>query len=191
MDICHKHPGGAEVELSMLFVDVRESTRLAERLGAAEFSRMMNKFYQTATNVLIKSDAFIDKLVGDEVIGLYLPIFAGKEHAQRAVEAAEGMLRATGYGDPGGPWLSIGVGVHTGPAYVGTVSGAEGSVRDFTALGDNMNLAARLVGAAGSGEALVSDAAYAAARLSLTLEHRDLQVRGKSDPVGVNVLRIT
>jgi len=100
------------------------------------------------------------------------------------------MLRATGYGDPGGPWLSIGVGVHTGAAYVGTVSGAEGSVRDFTALGDNMNLAARLVGAAGSGEALVSDAAYAAAGLSLGLEHRDLQVRGKSDPVGVNVLRL-
>jgi adenylate cyclase len=191
MEICHKHPGGAEVELSMLFVDVRESTPLAERVGATEFSRMMNKFYETATNVLIKTDAFIDKLVGDEVIGLYLPIFAGKEHTQRAVEAAGEMLRATGYGDPGGPWLSIGVGVHTGPAYVGTVSGAEGSVSDFTALGDNMNLAARLVGAAGSGEALVSDAAYAAAGLSLgPLEHRNLQVKGKSEPVGVRVLRI-
>jgi adenylate cyclase len=96
MEICQKHPGGAEVELSMLFVDVRGSTPLAERLGAAEFSRMMNKFYETATNVLIQTDAFIDKLVGDEVIGLYLPIFAGKEHAQKAVEAAGEMLRATG-----------------------------------------------------------------------------------------------
>src|SRR3990172_11025682 len=98
MDICQKHPGGAEIELSMLFVDVRGSTSITEGMGAAEFSRLMNRFYAAVTQVLIGSDAFIDKLVGDEVIALYLPIFAGKEHARRAVEAAQDVLRATGHG---------------------------------------------------------------------------------------------
>jgi class 3 adenylate cyclase len=48
-------------------VDVRGSTTLAERMSAAEFSRLMNRFYDAATRALIKTDAFIDKLVGDEV----------------------------------------------------------------------------------------------------------------------------
>ena len=191
MDICQKHPGGAEVELSMLFVDVRGSTSIAEGMGAAEFSRLMNRFYAAVTKSLIRSDAFIDKLVGDEVIGLYLPIFAGKEHARKAVEAAQDVLRATGHGSAHGPWLAVGVGVHTGPAFFGTVSGAEGSVTDFTALGDSMNTAARLVAEAAAGEALISDAAYAAAGVDLgPLERRSLQVKGKTERVDAWALRI-
>ena len=121
MEFCHKYPGGAEIELSMLFVDVRGSTHLAERLSAGDFSRLMNRFYNAATQVLIKTDAFIDKFVGDEVTGLYLPLFTGPNHARPAVQAAQELLEVMGHGGNQGPWLPVGVGVHTGPAFVGTV----------------------------------------------------------------------
>lgn len=180
------HPGGAEVELSLLFVDVRGSTTIAERLGAAEFSRLMNRFYAAATRVLIKTDALIDKLVGDEVIGLYLPLFTGPNHARAAVKAAQDLLHAIGQG------LPIGIGVHTGIAYVGTVRGAEDTVTDVTALGDNVNTAARLASNAGPGEALISDAAWSAAELNLEyLEQRQLELKGKSNPIGVRVMRVS
>ncbi len=191
MGVAHKYPGGAEVELSMLFVDARGSTSLAERMSPAEFSRLLNRFYKAATNVLIKTDAFIDKLVGDEVIGLYLPLFTGPQHARAAIQAAQDLLHATGHGDRQGPWLPIGVGIHTGVAYVGVVSGAEETVTDVTALGDNVNIAARLASKAGSGEALISDVAYDAAGLDLgVLEHRQLELKGKSERVGAHVLRL-
>src|SRR5438093_3511206 len=142
----------------MLFVDVRGSTRMAERMSAAEFSRLISRFYKVTTDVLIRTDAFIDKLVGDEVIGLYLPIFTGPNHAGAAIRAAQELLRVTGQPDRSGAWLPIGIGVHTGTAYVGVVSGAEGTVPDVTALGDCVNVTARLASSAGPGEALVSEA---------------------------------
>ena len=190
MAFCFKYPGGAEVELSMLFVDVRGSTSIAERMSAADFSRLMKRFYAAATGVLIRTDAFIDKLVGDEVIGLYFPLFTGPNHARAAVGAAQQLLRVTGHGDREGPWLSVGAGVHTGTAFVGTVSGAEGTVNDVTALGDNVNITARLASKAGPGEALISDVAYVAAGLDLgILEQRQLELKGKSEPINVRVMR--
>lgn len=185
------YPGGTEVELSLIFADVRGSTHLGETMSAAEFGQLMNRFYSAATDVLIQTDAFIDKLVGDEVIGLYIPGYAGKDHARKAVQAAQELGHAMGYGTPAGPWLPIGIGVHTGVAYVGTVQGRDGAVTDFTALGDNVNIAARLVRMAEPGEALVSNVTYAAAGLNLgNLEHRQLGLKGRADPVHVRVLRL-
>jgi adenylate cyclase len=150
----------------------------------------MNRFYNVATEVLMKTDAFIDKFVGDEVIGLYFPLFTGPNHARAAVQAAQDLLRVTGHGEKKGPWLPVTVGVHTGIAYVGTVRGAEDSVSDITALGDNVNITARLASSAGSGEALISDAAYTAAGLDLgNLEQRQLELKGKSELIGVHVLK--
>ena len=191
MKWCLENPGGSEVELSLLFVDVRGSTHLAEQMRAAEFGRLLDRFYKAATEVLIRTDAFIDKFVGDEVVGLYFPLFTGPNHAGAAVRAAQELLRVTGHADKSGPWVPIGVGVHTGIAYVGTVGGAEGAVTDVTALGDNVNIAARLASQAGVGEAMVSDAAYTAAGLRLEgLEHRQLELKGKSEPVGVRVIQL-
>jgi adenylate cyclase len=185
-----QYPGGAEVELSMLFVDARGSTGLAEQMTAKDFSRLMGRFYKAATKVLIRTDAFIDKLVGDEVVALYLPLFAGANHAGVAIQAAQELLQVTGHADRSGPWLPIGVGVHTGVAYVGVVSGAEGTVTDVTALGDNMNTAARLASSAGPGEALISDVAYGSAGLDLgSTAQRVLKLKGKSGPIGVHVFQ--
>jgi adenylate cyclase len=182
-------PGGAEIELTMLFADVRGSTPLAEQMNAAEFSRLMNRFYEAAINVLVPADAFIDKMVGDEVIALFIPGFAGHEHARRAVDAAQALLRVTGHGERGGPWVPVGVGVHTGTAWVGSIAGASGVAADWTALGDNVNVTARLASQAGPGEILASEAACTAARIETArLERRDLALKGKSEPVSVRVL---
>ena len=182
------HPGGAEVELTLLFADVRGSTALAEGMRPAEFGRLMNRFYHAANRVLIDSDAMVDKLVGDEVIGLYLPFL--EDGARKAVDAARALLEATGHDSPGGPWVSVGAGVHTGTAYVGAV-GSDETVTDFTALGDAVNVTARLASVARGGEVLISDEAYAAAGLELPeLERRELELKGRSAPLGVRVVRV-
>jgi adenylate cyclase len=192
MAFANKYPGGTELEISMLFVDVRGSTGLAEQMTAGEFGQLMNRFYKVATDVLIRTDAIIDKFVGDEVIGLYLPIFTGPDHARPALIAARELLVATGHTQGEGPWLPIGIGVHTGPVFVGTVSGSEDSVTDITALGDNVNVAARLASLAAPGEALISEIAYAAGGADLgDLERRQLDLKGRSEPVPARVLRVS
>ncbi len=188
-DFAAKHPGGAEVELSLLFADVRGSTGLAERMNPSEFTQLMNRFYAAATRVLVKSNAIIDKFLGDEVVSFYVPGFGGPDHARQAVLSAQELLRATGHHQASGPWIPVGVGVHTGRAFVGSVG--SGSVVDVTALGDAVNITARLASQAGPGEILISDAAYAAAHLPLgELEHRRLELKGRTEPVSVHVLPV-
>lgn len=183
------HPGGAEIELTLLFADIRGSTRLAEQMPASEYRTLLNRFYEAANRVLIDSDAFVDKLVGDEVIGLYLPAL-GPDHPRKAALAARDLLLATGHADPGGPWVPVGAGVHTGTAYVGAV-GSQATVADFTALGDAVNVTARLASVAAAGEALVSESSYPFARDELgELEVRQLEVRGRDAPVHVRVLQV-
>lgn len=186
----HDHQGGAEVEMSMLFADVRGSTTMAEHMSPSAYSQLINRFYEVGTSVLIKSNALIDKLIGDELAAFYVPGFAGKQHARRAVNAAQELLRATGHTDSDGPWLPVGAGVHTGIAFVGSVGSKDG-VTDITALGDAVNTAARLASQAAAGEILVSeDASLAAGLDKLSLEGRELELKGRSESVNVHVVRI-
>ena len=187
-EFARKYPGGAEVELSLLFADVRGSTNLAESMGTRQFSRLISRFYATATDVMGRSNALIDKIIGDQAAAMYVPGMAGPEHALRALEAGQEILRATGHSRSEGPWIPLGVGVHTGIAYVGAVGSRDGSI-DITVLGDVANTAARLASAARVGEILISDAAYAAAGANYgSLETRSLDLKGKSQPVVVHVL---
>jgi adenylate cyclase len=183
-----EHQGGAEIELSLLFADVRGSTSLAESMNPTEFSKLINRFYSTATQVLVNSDALIDKIIGDQVAGMYVPGFAGQEHAHRAIEAAQGILRATGHRDHEEPWIPLGVGVHTGTAFVGSLRSEEG-VTDITVLGDAANTAARLSTSAGVGEVLISEPAYLSAGVKFnTVEERVLELKGKREPLNVWVI---
>jgi adenylate cyclase len=178
---------GAEVEISMLFADVRGSSEIARRMPVIEFTKLMNRFYRVTSDVLIEHDAIIEKFVGDEIVGLFVPFLASGEHARRAISAAKDLLHSTGHGSPEGPWAPVGVGVHTGTAFVGIVASTEG-VSDFTALGDPMNIAAHLASQAGPGEILVTmDAAAAAAIPDRDLERRNLSLKGH--PVDAMVLR--
>ncbi|MDX1437020.1 MAG: adenylate/guanylate cyclase domain-containing protein [Anaerolineales bacterium] len=191
---CHgfteRFPGGAEIVLTMLFVDVRGSTTIAEGMDPTQFSQLMNRFYEAAITILVRADAFIDKLVGDEVTALFIPGYAGPDHARKAVDAGRRLLQVTGHGDPDGPWAPVGVGIHTGQAWVGSIAGASGAAADFTALGDNVNIAARLASNARQGEVVFSEATYEAAGAGdESLEIRDLELKGKSEPVRVRVLK--
>ena len=183
-----QYQGGAEVELSLLFADVRGSTTLAEGMSPTEFSKLVNRFYRAATEVMVKTDALIDKIIGDQIAGMYVPGFAGPEHARRAIEAAQLILRNTGHYRAEGPWIPLGVGVHTGTAFVGSV-GLKGGTSDITVLGDLPNTAARLSSSAGQGEILISTTAYEAAGLQTEqLEQRIIELKGKSEPVVTYVL---
>jgi adenylate cyclase len=176
-----RRPGGAEVELSLLFADVRGSTALAERSSAQGFSELMARFYGIAAAAVDRRDGIVDKFVGDEVVALFVPGFSGPEHARKAIDAARDVLRETGHGG-GDPWLPLGAAVHTGHAFVGPVG--EGDAVDFTALGDAVNTTARLASSAGAGELLVSSAAASAATLETTgLERRTLSLAGRSETV--------
>ena len=186
-----EHPGGAEVELTMLFADVRGSTALAESMSPSEFGRLINRFYVVASDILVRSDALVDRLIGDEVVGLFVPGFAGPRHPSRAIGAARKLLHATGHAAPGGPWLPVGVGIHTGRAFVGIVGGEGGTPQDFTALGDSVNITARLASSANPGEVLISEAAYTASGLDLgDLEVRQMDLKGKASSTEARVLRI-
>ena len=188
-EFANKFQGGAEIELSLLFADVRGSTPLAESMSASEFSKLINRFYKEVTDVLVRRDVLIDKLIGDQVTGMFVPGFAGEEHARSAVEAAQEILSVTGHGDRDGPWIPLGAGVHTGVAYVGSVGSKEG-LTDITVLGDVANTGARLSSKARTGEILISEATYAAAELNFgDLEKRDLDLKGKSEKVKVHVLK--
>src|SRR6202023_759308 len=170
--------GGAEVDVGVLFVDVRVSTSLGERLEPAEFAARLNWFYEVATSVLVRHDAIIDKLIGDEVMALFIPGICGPQYRRRAVEAALALLDTIGPGRSDAPQLPIGAAVNSGLTYVGNV-GSEGVV-DFTALGDMVNTTAHLASSAAAGEVLLSETVYTAvAERFPSLERRTLTLRSK------------
>jgi adenylate cyclase len=147
--------GGAEVDIAVLFADVRGSTTLGERSSTSTFAELLNRFYAAATEVLLRHDAVIDKLIGDELMAFFAPGMCGRNYRRHAVQAALEILHAVGYGTPEGPWLEVGVGVNAGQAYVGNVGA--GGVTDFTALGDPVNVASRLQAQAAAGEVVVAE----------------------------------
>lgn len=157
-----KFPGGAEVETSIMFLDVRGSTGIASRMSPAAFSEAMHRFYAATFPVLNACDGFILDVRGDGLLALFPPGFSGPDHAAKALRAARALtaLRLT---TPDGSPLPFSVGLHTGVAYVGTMTGAEAGVEDVTVLGDAANVAARLCSSAPPGQAWVSEATVLAA----------------------------
>ena len=178
-----KHHGGAEIEVTFLFADVRGSTSIAERMSPAAFRALMDRFYTTASRVVFAHDGGVDKFVGDELMAMFFPLLSGERHAARAVDAAVALLEATGHRDTGGPWLPLGAGVGTGMAWVGTVG--EGSRTEMTALGDIVNTTARLSSAARAGEVLVAAGTAALAGVDEQFERLSLELKGKREPTEV------
>jgi adenylate cyclase len=118
----------------------------------------LRRFYGCAERVLFP-EAIIDKVVGDEVMALYLPDIHRRITREQVphlmVDHAMELLRAVGYESPDGPFVEMGVGLDMGDAFVGNIG--ERAVYDFTAIGDVVNTAARLQGEARSGEVLLSE----------------------------------
>ena len=185
----YRHRDGAEIECTLLFADIRGSTQLAESMSATDFRALVDRFYRTAAEVLIRHEAIVDKFVGDEVVAIFIPALAGENHAGQAIDAGLDLLRATGH-DTEAPWAPIGIGINTGEAFVGVVGTADHV--EFTALGDNVNVTARLASAAAGGEILVTESAARAAKVAANrvTERRRLDLRGKAEATDVIVLSL-
>ena len=152
---------------------------------------MINRFFRTSQDVLLGANALLGRLAGDEAIGYFVPGLAGPDYAQAALDSAVELLRATGHTDENGPWIPLGVGVHAGNAYVGLL-GEQGGSTELTALGDDINVGARLADSAQVGEILASLQLTQMIGLDTAdLEHRKLNLKGKTEPFEVAVITPT
>lgn len=192
-DVCERFaerfPGGAEVEVTILFADIRGSTPLAEKMGTREFSELIHRFYLAGTRALYSNNALIEKFVGDGLAAFFAPAFAGPNHAKTAIKAGKEILQATGHGEGKTPWVPVGVGINTGVAYIGSMK-MEGGRTDITILGDVVNTTARLSSEAASGELLVGDKTMEMSALSKdAFERRQLNLKGKKEIVDAWVVK--
>jgi adenylate cyclase len=181
--------GGALVPVSVLFADVRGYTSIAEQLSSVETAALLHRFYRAASSALLAHDAILGQIAGDEVMAIFVPGLAGSGFPRQAVHAAGTLLRGIGYGTTAGSWLEVGVGICTGEEYVGNVGG--GGFKDFTAIGDVTNTAARLQASAAGGEILMCADTYEAVSGAYPLaEPQLLQLKGKRSTVPSFRIRI-
>jgi adenylate cyclase len=158
-DICVESspPGGMKMYTGVLFADIRGFTAHSEVTDPQAMAALLRRFYGCAEQVLFP-EAIIDKVVGDEVMALYLPdvqrLITREQVPCLMVDHAMELLRAVGYDSPSGPFVEMGVGLDVGEAFVGNIG--ERAVYDFTAIGDVVNTASRLQGKAGGGEIVLS-----------------------------------
>ena len=183
-DFASKNPGGHEVEMSMLFADVRGSTALSEQMTPTDFSRLINRFYVESTNAIVQEDGLVEKLAGDAVAAFWGAGFAGPDYVARTVHAAKNILKIMSREK-----IPVGIGVHAGVAYFGAMGSADGLV-NISAIGDEVNTAARLASKARAGEIIVSEKTLHMAQLDGSgFEKCSLELKGISEPVLVHVMR--
>lgn len=172
--------------MSVLFVDVRGFTALAEKLAPTEVMQRLNRFYSLASSTIFDYDGTLDKLVGDQVMAFFGAPLQAKDHPRRAVRAALRIINAMN-SLAQGEHLHVGAGIATGEAFVGNVG--EGAVADYTVLGDTVNVAARLQGAAAPGEILVTEETYHHVDSEFpNAGLRELELKGKRELVRARVI---
>jgi len=131
---------GDEVEVTVLFLDIRGFTAFAEHARPKEVVRVLNELFGLVVPVLVEHGGHANKFLGDGLLGVFGAPVRLADHADRAVAAALriGALVRETYG----PQLRIGIGVNSGPVVAGTIGG--GGRVDFTVIGDAVNTAARV-----------------------------------------------
>jgi len=183
-DFAKKFPGGAEVEMSMLFVDVRGSTSLSEQMTPMEFQKLINRFFVGTTKAIAAEDGLVEKLAGDAVAAFWGAGFAGQDYVTKTIRTAQNILKTMDKQK-----IPVGVGVHTGVAYFGAM-GEEHGLINISAIGDEVNTAARLASKAAAGEIIISEQALTKANINGDgLESRRLELKGISEQVQVRVMR--
>jgi adenylate cyclase len=179
--------GVHEREVGVLFADIRGFTAWSENRSPAEVTDVLTRFYALASRVLTRDDALVE-FIGDQVMALYLPEFRslGLRTSEVMISAAERLLHEIDR-QPAQDVLPVGVGIHIGVASVGNVG--KGKTKDFTAVGDVVNTAARLQSSALAGQIVVSHEIYArAAGQCPQAEPVSLSLKGKSEPVRAYVI---
>jgi adenylate cyclase len=139
--------GGVVQPVTILFADIRNFTQLSEQMDAREVVLLLNEFFTAMTQVILDAGGTLDKYIGDCVMALFGAPVPAADDIQRAVQAAIQMQRAA--------TIPIGVGLHTGLAVVGNIGSSQRM--QYTAIGDTVNVAARLVSLAAPGQIIVSE----------------------------------
>jgi adenylate cyclase len=151
-------PGGMTMHTGVLFADLRGFTARFDGADPREASLLLGRFYRAAEDVLFP-DAVIDKLIGDEVMAIYLPVLKPRmseaDVPALMLEHARSLLQAVGYGSGAEPFAELGIGLDIGEAFVGNIG--QRALFDFTAVGDVVNTASRLQHEAAAGEIVLSE----------------------------------
>ena len=185
--------GGHRREITVLFVDIRQFTRIVELLGPEEIVELLNHFFEIVTRCIFENQGTIDKFIGDAVMAFFNAPLPLEDHAKRAVQAARQImleiaeLRKVAREK----WrieLQPGIGINIGEAVVGNI-GTENRM-DYTAIGDTVNLAQRLESIAGPGEVLISEEVYRYVQGKFpTVPLGKKSIKGKERPVMVYKLQ--
>lgn len=179
--------GGAVVPLAILFADMRGYTSLTERLGTIAATALVNRFYEVASKAFLPFEGLLGQIAGDEVMAIFVPGLAGGSYRAKAVHAGMSLLDAAGYGKSTPSWVDVGVGIASGEEFVG-VGG--GGFKDFTAIGDVTNTAARLTSVAQAGEIVMDAATHAEVADDYRAERELLSLKGKGAAVEAFRLRV-
>lgn len=167
--------------LAILFADMRGYTSLTERLGSIEATALVNRFYEVASKAFLPFEGLLGQIAGDEVMAIFVPGLAGGSYRAKAVQAGMSLLVAAGYGTSTQSWVDVGVGIASGEEFVGNVGG--GGFKDFTAIGDVTNTAARLTSVAQAGEIVLDAYTHAAVAEDYRAERELLSLKGKGADV--------
>src|SRR6185369_9957879 len=180
--------GGSLVEVTALFADLRDFTTFSEQVEPAEIVRMLNRYHGAAVPCILDNGGTIVQFVGDALLALFNAPARQADHALRAVRAALAMqevVQAIAESEPG--WPRLRVGANTGPALVGNI-GSE-TLRGFNAMGDAVNVAARLQTIAEPGRVVIGEATRLALGDGVTVEPLgELTVKGRQQPVQAYVV---
>ena len=181
--------GGRVSEVTMLFSDIRGFTTMSDGRPPQEIVNTLNEYFEVMVDVLFQYSGTLDKFVGDEIIGLFGAPIAIDDAPYKAVACALAMFQALEEfnrtrGAENQPPLRIGVGINTGHVITGSI----GSTRalQYTAIGDAMNVASRLVNVAGSGDIIISEDTFK--HVSGRIECKQLppvKVKGKAEELKV------
>jgi len=185
--------GGVNQKVTVLFADIRGFTALAEREKPDKIVALLNRYFSAMSEVIFEHGGTLDKYIGDGLMAIFGAPTATKEDALNAVKAAVRMqkrlaklneeLRAEGFSE-----ISIGIGLHTGEALIGYIGSDKRS--EYTAIGDTVNLAARLESNAEGGKILMSEAtAQASGNLIPVRQREPLTVKNRVQPVNVLEVR--
>ena len=147
----------------MLFADIRGYSSLTRDMDPTEAVRMLNDFFSAVTPIIVSFGGMVDKYIGDEVVALFTRTNPTGTHEQMAVEAAMAMQEELNklnidWEITGRPTINIGIGIHTGEVVLGQIGSYDR--KDYTAIGANMNYAARLMSVAGPKEVIISEKSY-------------------------------
>jgi class 3 adenylate cyclase len=178
--------GGAVVEVTSVFADLRGFTTFSERSSPEQIVAMLNRYFEVATSAILAEGGTVVQFVGDAMMALFNAPARQADHGVRAARAALALQRRiVDVAEPG--WPRFRVGVNTGPALVGNIGSNE--LRNFNAMGDAVNVAARLETTAEPGQVLIGESTR---RLlpttAVTRSLGELMVKGRQEPVIAHLL---